>query len=160
MGTIQRTTHREQRVGAGYVELGTVNVPIIYTRSGVQVSPVDTNSEMWSLPIARYYERGEESRAKLATLNGDVQLVLHAEEPGEVDGRMNPVVATLYVGDTWNTVTMSTDDPDAAKKLVGLIMRDVVMSYRTRLTDDLTLFLEVLQDYMQELLDYAVEPVR
>lgn len=159
METIQRSMRCEQKAGLGYVETGTVNVPVEHTWSGKWVSAVNFGTrETWNLPIARYYRRGEESHVKLATPDGSLQLLLYA---GNLRRGRYFVNAALTIGNREKiSGSANLDTPEIAQHIVGVFTHEATTRPAIRLTGDLTLFLEVLQDYMQELLDYAVEPVR
>ena len=159
METIQRRMRCEQKAGLGYVETGTVNVPVEHTWSGKWVSAVNFGTrETWNLPIARYYQRGEESRVKLATPDGSVQLVLTAGEHMRVHYYVN--VALNIENHEKITGSVNPDIPDVAQHIAGVLMHEVTKTPAIRLTDDLLLFLDVLREYLSELLTYAVEPLR
>lgn len=154
MGTISRVLYETNHLGKRIVERGVVSVPVLETWSGRKVSADRLNRGTWNLPIARYFQRGEESHVKLATPDGGLQLVLHAE------GSQEYVKAALHMGDNEKiTVTVNPDTPKVAQKIVGVFMHEAVVADSIRLTDDLLFFMEVLQQYLPELLTYAVEPL-
>lgn len=159
METIRRVSNRNTRLGKHVVERGTVSVPVLDTWSGRKVSATDrSDCETWNLPIVRYSQRGEESCVKLATPDGSVQLALRAGERAQ----RKSVALALYIGDSNEGILASVnpDTSEVARKTVVVFMQEVVMTTPTRLTDDLMLFMDVLQEYMPELLDYTMEPVR
>ena len=154
MGTISRVLYETSCLGKRVIERGKVSVPVLETWSGRKVSADRLNRGTWNLPIARYFQWGEESHVKLATPDGSLQLVLHAEGSNEY------VKVALHMGGNEKiTVTVNPDTPKVAQKIVGVFMHEAVVADSIRLTDDLLFFMEVLQQYLPELLTHAVEPL-
>lgn len=155
MGTISRILYETNCLGKRVIERGVVSVPVLEPWSGRQVSYSDRlELGRWNLPLARYFQWEEESIVKLATPDGSLQLVLHAEGSNEY------VKVALHMGDNEKiTVTVNPDTPKVAQKIVGVFMHEAVVADSIRLTDDLLFFMEVLQQYLPELLTHAVEPL-